>query len=162
MSIVEEIMTRLEARMADPSVLFLGGKRRLAQNARKRRITFVRSSGMLSLIGQPDGVTVTSSGKTKKLFRRAERFLVTLRADDEEELDELFDRCMCATWEEFAPNVFVQPSEYEWANGDSQDGGSHMASSPSLTVAVTFRFEVSRKPTLVTVVNTATITSDLE
>lgn len=162
MSIVHEIVDRINTRMADTSILFLAGKRRLNQNAQKRRVVFTRAKGVLTPSVAPDGVKVTALGKTRVLFRRSEMFLITLSAADESDLDELFDRFVCATWNEFAPNVFLEPTEYEWDKSDSQDGGSHIASNPKIVIGLTFRFQVTDQPRTVTVIDSATATADLE
>ncbi len=160
MSIMVSIIERLEQRM--PDVLFLYGKRRQRQNATKHRIVMTRMGGRLTASTAPGGVKVTTLGKSKVLFRRSERVHVLLSSDTEATLDALFDEFVCHVWSEFAPNVFEEPSDYQWTKEDSENGGSHMSSNPKIELVLVFRFQVESKPRLVTVIDSATITADLE
>lgn len=143
-SIAEQIVEAIETAMADPSILFLYGKKREKQNRQKRCVLLVRESGVASMTTAPKGVTVDTVGptttKTRVKFQRSEKFRCVLSAESEETLDQLIDNFLVTVWELYAPNAFEDETPYEWGNLDAEGGGATLARQPSVTILLTFRF----------------------
>lgn len=159
-SITERIVQGVEADMADPSIVFLTGKRREKQNAPKRRIIVIRERGRLIPSQAPKGVNPAT--KAKVIFQRAEIFRIVLHAETEQTLDQMFDNFVHSVWKLFAPNVFENETEYVWDKEDAENAGSSVARNPSITLLLTFRLMSSGPEKLTTLLEDESFTFDLE
>jgi len=149
MSQLDELVTDVAARVADASVEYKAGKLHLNRHAQLRRAVFVRSAGALKHSAAPGrqvyGVPVSGAGTTQfQRFTREELVTLTLRAEDEEALDALFDTIVNAIFEIGGPNVYEDANDYEWAGDDSTNAGKHVSRVPELVFR--FRMRLSCQP----------------
>lgn len=139
MSRVDDIVTAIAARMDDSTVSFEAGKLRLNEHAQQRRVIVQRTAGVLGFSSGPGRRPHSSGTGTEQRFVREETLRVTLRAEDEEALDALFDRFVNAVFEQFGPNALEDETPYSWHGEDSDQGGSWLARNPAITLTMTVR-----------------------
>jgi hypothetical protein len=163
MSRLDDILTLIEARYADPSVSFECGKLVLNKHAQRRKVILVRQEGTLTFSSAPgrapfsvpvDGVGTT----TKQRFERFELLEATIRAEDESELDIIFDRLVNAIFEVFGPNAFENTNQYEWFQGDSTNGGDWARRNPAIKLYIRVRLKSRSQPGPYAVLATADAT----
>lgn len=143
MSRLDDIVTLIADRYADATVSFEAGKVVLNKHAQRRKVILVRQEGQLRFSSSPDrarfSAPVSGAGThTKQPFERFELLEVTLRAEDEAELDLMFDRFVNTVFECFGPAAFEDVNDYVWFQGDSSTGGDWARRNP----AIKFRFRV--------------------
>jgi hypothetical protein len=151
MSQLDEALTAIAARYADPTVSFEAGKLVLNKNAQQRKIVLVRQSGDLRFSSAPGrrvyGTPTSGAGSTTtQRFERFEQIEVTLRAEDEDALDAMFDRFVNATFEVFGPNAFEESSPYAWFQGDSSAGGDWARRNPAIKLTIRVRLRSVSQP----------------
>ncbi len=151
MSQLDDLVTAVAARVADATVAFEAGKVKINEHAQRRKAIFVRDSGVLKFSTAPGrqvfGVPVSGVGTTEfQRFQRSESVLLTLRAEDEEALDALFDVVVNAIFDVGGPNVFENENQYEWAGKDSQTAGARTARNPEIVFM--FRMRLVSHPKL--------------
>lgn len=143
MSQLDELVSAVAARVADPTVAFEAGRLRINEHAQRRKAIFVRDTGVLKPSAAPGrqvfGIPANGAGTTEfQRFTRAENIMLTLRAEDEDALDSLFDAVVNAIFDIGGPNVYTAESPYEWAGKDSQAAGQRLARNPE----VVFNFQM--------------------
>lgn len=139
----DDFVQAVEAQLADASVLFTeGATGKLAgRRDQKRRISFERASGTVkfSSANVPLSVrNVTRHGR----FARNERLKVTLAAENEDTLDQLFDNLINAIFDIMGPNAFEAENAYEWGGQDSK-GGAHTVRQPILVFELIIKLRVA-------------------
>lgn len=137
MSQLDEILTTVAARYADATVSFEAGKNVLNKNSQQRKIILARASGDLRFSSAPGrrvfGTPTAGAGSTtQQRFERFEQIEATLRAEDEDALDAMFDRFVNAVFDVFGPNAFENVNPYEWFQGDSTAGGDWARRNPAI------------------------------
>lgn len=137
MSRIDDLVTAIAARYNDSTVSFEAGKLRLNEHAQQRKVIFVRQNGSLQFSTAPGrrpfGTPVSGAGTfTQQRFTREEQLEVTLRAADEEDLDDMFDRFVNTVFEVCGPNAFENANQYEWFKEDSKNGGSWETRNPAI------------------------------
>lgn len=167
MSQLDEILTTVAARYADSTVSFEAGKVVLNKNALQRKIILVRQSGDLRFSNAPGrrqfGIPLSGAGTTtQQKFERFEQIEATLRAEDEDALDLMFDRFVNAVFDVFGPNAFENVNPYEWFQGDSTTGGDWARRNPSIKLYFRVRLRsVPQLPAPYAVLGTADATLNL-
>lgn len=151
MSQVDELVTAVAAQVADASVSFVCGKLRINEHAQQRTVIFVRATGVLKFSAAPGRqvatVPVSGAGTTQlQRFAREELIETTVRAEDEDELDELFDAVANAIFDLGGPNVFAAENTYEWIGRDSQRAGKVLSRNPELKFYFKIRLTSHPKP----------------
>lgn len=151
MSRLDDIVTLIEARYADPTVSFEAGKLVLNKNAQKRKVILVRQEGTLKFSSAPGrapfSVPVSGVGTTtKQPFERFELLQATLRAEDEDELDVIFDRFVNSVFEVFGPNAFEDVNHYSWFQADSTAGGDWARRNPAIKLEFRVRLRSIAQP----------------
>jgi hypothetical protein len=151
MSHLEDIVTDVAARYADSTVSFEAGKLVLNKHAQKRKIILVRESGDARFSKAPNkvafGVPVGGAGTvTQQRFERFERIECTLRAEDEDALDAMFDRFINTVFEVFGPNAFEESNAYQWFQGDSTNGGDWARRNPAIKLYINVRLKSRSQP----------------
>jgi hypothetical protein len=151
MSRLDDIVTSLATRYADPTVSFEAGKLKLNTNAQQRKIILVRQEGQLKFSAAPGrapfSVPVAGVGTTtKQPFERFELLEATLRAEDEDELDQIFDRFVNTVFEVFGPNAFEDVNDYAWFQGDSSAGGDWARRNPAIKLHFRVRLRSIAQP----------------
>lgn len=144
MSQLDEALTAIADRYNDATVSFEAGKLVLNKNAQRRKIILVRQRGDLrfsSARGRAAfGAPTSGAGTfTTQRFERFELVECTLRAEDEDALDAMFDRFVNAVFEVFGPNAFEDSNAYEWFQGDSNAGGDWVRRSPAIKLYIRVR-----------------------
>jgi hypothetical protein len=160
MSRLDDIVTLLAAQYADATVSFEAGKLVLNRNAQQRKIVLVRQEGQLRPSAAPGrapfSVPVAGAGTTtKQPFERFELLECTLRAEDEDELDQMFDRFVNTVFEVFGPAAFEDVNEYEWFQGDSSAGGDWARRNPAIKLYFRVRLRSIAQPGPFAVLGTA-------
>jgi hypothetical protein len=148
MSRLEDFATLIDDALDDESVAIEAGKLELRKQAGLRRIIFVRTSGEVVAAASPGRVrlgTPVSGVATRavQVWTRKEQIEVTLRAVDETALDTLFDAFLDALFQVIGPNGL--PLTYEWAGGDSSEGGAHRVRQPA--IKLNLRLDLRSLPT---------------
>jgi hypothetical protein len=161
MSHLEDIIEDLEAQYADATVAFEGGKLKKSLHAQQRQIILVRSEGKLKFSKAPGraafGVAIDGAGTmTNQRFERTEVLQATLRAANQDDLDDMFDRFVNTVFEVYGPNAFEDVNDYEWFQGDSAAGGDWVRRNPSITLTFSIRLKSRSVPVPFAVVGTAT------
>lgn len=151
MSQLDELVAAVAARVADATVQFEAGKVKINEHAQRRKVIFVRTNGSLKFSSapgrQPFGIPVGGQGTTElRRFTRWETVAVTMRAEDEDALDALFDAVVNAIFDVGGPNVFENDNPYDWAGKDSQTAGQRIARNPELTFY--FKMQLASHPKL--------------
>jgi hypothetical protein len=141
---MDDFVAAVAARVADVTVLFEAGKLRINEHAQRRKAIFVRQAGVLKFTAAPgrqlSGIPVGGVGVTElQRFAREERIEMTLSAEDESELDELFDAVVNAIYDVGGPNVFENENPYRWAGEDSQRAGKHLSRNPEIKFTFNIR-----------------------
>lgn len=163
MSRFDNLITDLEAAFNDATVNFVGGKVCLNKHATQRQAIFVRQRGILKFTSSPGrtplSAPVAGVGTfTQQHFEREEQILVTLRAEDEEALDLLFDRIVNVIFAYGGPNFFIPDSPYEWFGDDSKQGGGWVRRNPSIRFFLTAR--LASRGDAQTYINVASTSAD--
>ena len=163
MSQLDEILTTVAARYADATDSFEAGKNVLNKNAQQRKIILVRQEGQLKFSAAPGrvafGTPLSGAGTvTKQPFERFELIEATLRAEDEDALDLMFDRFVNTVFEVFGPNAFEDVNEYQWFQGDSTTGGDWSRRNPAITLYFRVRLKSRSQPGPYAVVGSADAT----
>jgi hypothetical protein len=153
-------VTALAARYADATVSFEAGKLVLNKNAQQRKIILVRQEGQLKFSSAPGraafGTPLAGAGTvTKQPFERFELIEATLRAEDEDELDLMFDRFVNTVFEVFGPNAFEDVSDYAWFQADSTSGGDWARRNPAIKLYFRVRLRSIAQPGPFAVLGTA-------
>jgi hypothetical protein len=151
MSRLDDIVTALATRYADATVSFEAGKLVLNKHAQRRKVILVRQEGQLKFSAAPDrapfSVPVAGVGTTtKQPFERFEMLEATLRAEDEDELDQIFDRFVNTVFEVFGPNAFEDVNEYSWFQADSSAGGDWARRNPAIKLQFRVRLRSIAQP----------------
>jgi hypothetical protein len=151
MSRVDDLVTELEAAFDDSTVGFQSGSLCLNRHATRRQIIFVRQRGVLSFVSapgaRPESIPVGGEGTlTKQRFQREESFLITLRAENESELDDLFDRFVNVVFETYGPNAFSELNAYDWHGEDSQNARAYERRNPAIRLLLNFRLASRSDP----------------
>lgn len=151
MSQLDETLTAIADRYDDATVSFEAGKVVLNKNAQRRKIILVRQSGDLLFSSAPGraafGAPVSGAGTfTTQRFERFELIECTLRAEDEDALDAMFDRFVNAVFEVFGPNAFEDRNAYQWFQGDSSQGGDWVRRSPAIKLYIRVRLRSRSQP----------------
>lgn len=149
MSDLDDLVSDVAARVGDVTVAFEAGKLRINEHAQRRKAIFVRESGVLKFSTAPNrqlySTPVSGAGTTEFVrFQRSELVSVTLRAEDEDALDILFDAVVNAIFDVGGPNVFETENPYDWAGKDSQSAGQRIARNPEITFM--FRMRLASHP----------------
>lgn len=144
MSRFDDLITEIEAAFNDGSVNFVGGKVCLNKHSTRRQAIFVRQRGTLNFSSspgrRPESTPVAGVGTfTEQRFERNEQILVTLRAEDEENLDLLFDRMVNVIFELYGPNAFETANPYDWFGEDSKQAGGWERRNPAIRFFLTVR-----------------------
>ena len=140
MSRIDDIVTAIDTRMDDSTVEHVAGKLKINEHAQQRRIIYQRTSGSLGFSAAPGRKSAVVSGSgTKQVFTREETLLITLSAENEANLDVLFDRFINAVFEEFGPNAFEDENPYSWHGDDSAAAGQWLSRNPRITLTLTVR-----------------------
>ena len=160
MSRLDDTVTALAARYADATVSFEAGKLILNKHAQQRKIILVRQEGQLRFSSAPDRMpfgppTAGAGTLTRQRFERFERIEATLRAQDEDELDLMFDRFVNAVFEVFGPNAFEDVNEYAWFQGDSTQAGDWSRRNPAIKLYFRVRLRSISQPGPYAVLGTA-------
>lgn len=151
MSQLDEVVTAIAARYADATVSFEAGKVVLNAHNQRRKIILVRQSGDLLFSAAPGrrvfGAPTAGAGTTTtQRFERFELIECTLRAEDEDALDLMFDRFVNAVFEVFGPNAFENVNQYQWFQGDSSNGGDWVRRSPAIKLYIRVRLRSRSQP----------------
>ena len=151
MSRLDDTLTAIAAQYADATVSFEAGKLILNKNAQQRKIILTRQSGDLKFSSAPGkrafGTPVSGAGTTTiQRFERFELIECTLRAEDEDALDAMFDRFVNAVFEVFGPNAFENTNQYEWFQGDSTNGGDWARRNPAIKLYIRVRLKSRSQP----------------
>lgn len=159
----DDFVQALELQLADSTVLFTEGKtgKLAGRRDQKRRVSLERASGTVSPANSPSAVTIVKNVTKHARFARAERLRVTLAAEDENTLDQLFDNFLNAVFDLMGPNAFMNENAYEWGGGESK-GGAHTVRQPIIVFELTVRLRVSPPVPLSAVILDTTINTDLE
>ncbi len=149
---IDELVTAIAGKYDDTTVVFKAGKTQINAYNKQRSILMVRQSGVLRFVAAPAayafGTPVGGAGTlTRQRFEREELFEVTLRAEDEDRLDAMFDRFVNAVFEIAGPNAFETHNAYQWYGEDSKHGGDWNRRNPSIKLLLAFRLK-SRSQTL--------------
>ncbi len=160
MSRLDDLVTALAARYADSTVSFEAGKLVLNKNAQRRKIILVRAEGQLRFSAAPDrarfSTPVADAGTTtKQPFERFELLEATLRAEDEDDLDQMFDRFVNSVFEVFGPAAFEDVNPYSWFQGDSSAGGDWARRNPAIKIHFRVRLRSIAQPGPFAVLGTA-------
>jgi hypothetical protein len=139
MSRLDDIVTALATRYADATVSFEAGKLVLNKHAQRRKVILVRQEGQLKFSAAPDRAP-------KQPFERFEMLEATLRAEDEDELDQIFDRFVNTVFEVFGPNAFEDVNEYSWFQADSSAGGDWARRNPAIKLQFRVRLRSIAQP----------------
>jgi hypothetical protein len=151
MSRLDDLVTAIAAQYGDGTVSFEAGKLAKARHGQQRRIIFQRCRGTLkfSVDGGRTafGTPVSDAGTvTERRFAREEEVEITLRGEDEEALDLMFDRLVNSIFEIAGPNAFTDASDYEWVGDDSTDGGAYSARNPAIRFTVRLKLQSVSQP----------------
>lgn len=149
MSELDNLVADVAARVGDGTVAFEAGKLRINEHSQRRKAIFVREAGVLKFSTAPArqiySTPFANAGTTEFVhFTRSELVSVTLRAEDEDALDALFDAVVNAIFDVGGPNVFENENAYDWAGKDSQAAGQRIARNPEITFM--FRMRLSSHP----------------
>jgi hypothetical protein len=139
MSHLEDFVTAIEARYADPTVEFVGGKNAKHLHAQQRRIVITRAAGVLKQSTAPgraqQGIPLLGVGtQTVQRFDRSETFEAKITAANQGDLDDMFDRLVNTIFEVCGPNALAGDNPYEWFQGDSKEGGDWVRRNPGITL----------------------------
>jgi hypothetical protein len=148
---LDDIVSLIAARYNDTAVSFEAGKVKLNKNAQQRKIILVRQDGQLRFSAAPDrarfSTPVAGVGETtKQPFERFETVEATLRAEDEDDLDQMFDRFVNSVFECFGPAAFENVNEYAWFQGDSSTGGDWARRNPAIKLTFRVRLRSVAQP----------------
>lgn len=161
MSRMDDILTAIANRYADPTVKFECGKLKLNEHQQQRVVILVRQEGLLTFSDAPNraryGTPVSSVGAyTVQRFDREELIEATLRAQDESALDDMFDRFVNAVFEQFGPNAFEDVNKYGWFADDSKNSGQYGGSrNPAIKLYFRVRLNSRSQPGTYAVIGTA-------
>lgn len=150
MSRLSEFVTSIDTALNDATVTLEAGKLRLHEHGNTRRIIFVRAAGRIEALASPGrhrlGVAVSGvADYAQQVYSRKELIGIELRADEEDDLDELLDAFLSALNQVAGPNVL--PSTYEWHNGDSSEGGAWTARQPAIRLTIELALRALPTPT---------------
>lgn len=139
MSHLEDFITAIEARYADPTVEFEGGKNAKNLHAQQRRVVITRSHGTLRQSTAPGraqpGIPLSGVGtQAVQRFDRSEVFEAKITAANQDDLDAIFDRLVNTIFEVCGPNALAGDNDYEWFQGDSKAGGDWQRRNPGITL----------------------------
>jgi len=135
MSHVDDICEAIRVQFSDSTVSFEVGENAQARHGQRRRIIFVRASGVVRFATGPSRNIATPGDPgtlERQVFERFERITVELRAESDSALDVVFDRFLKAAFATFGPNILRDENPYEWSGGDSSHGGSNTARQPAI------------------------------
>lgn len=143
MSRLDDFVTAIEAQVDDSTVSFEAGALARGEHGQTRRVIFQRGSGRLSFSSDAGRASLTDAFGLvpERRLTRAERITVTVRAEDEDALDTLFDAVANAIFDVAGVNAFEEETEYEWVEGDSTAGGSWAARQPAIRFELTVRLQ---------------------
>lgn len=151
MSRIDDLVTEIATEFNDATVEFVGGSVQRGRHSQQRRIIFARMRGQLRFISapgaRPETTPVANQGTlTQQRFERLETLKITLRAEDETELDTLFDRFVNVVFELYGPNAFEEANNYQWYNEDSKSSGTYSTRNPSIDLLLPFSFASRSDP----------------
>lgn len=144
MSRLDDLVSDIETAFNDATVNFISGAVNLHRNATQRQAIFVRTRGVLSFVSSPGATPLSTPVAgvgtfTEQRFQRSETVLITLRAADESDLDDLFDRFVNVVFDLYGPNVFQVTNPYQWTEEDSKNSSYSSSRNPSIKLPLDFR-----------------------
>lgn len=132
----------IETTMGDATVKFFKGTTGKERGMRdqQRRVVIERASGSVHMSSHPVKPNVKNVTKHAR-FQRNELLRVSLYAEDEDLLDQLFDNFINAVFDCCGPNAFDAENGYEWGGEDSK-GGANVVRQPMIAFMLPVRLKV--------------------
>jgi hypothetical protein len=151
-SAVAGLVTDLQAALGT-GVQVAGGKRRLSENGPKRRVILVHKRGVIEFSSAPnrveEGIPVGPTApladanyELTAIQRRVAEIEVTVRAADEDAVEDLSDQVLGHLFRICGANAFADSTPYEWNEGDGE-GGAYLNRVPEQRFTVRVRFFVT-------------------